>query len=174
MFDIALRGRVCNEKVAMSPRAHSSRRYLEPAAWLIVAVILAYKLAPILSVKEVAGWDLPMHRAWCELMVQFLTVGRFSGYDPVQLGGIPAFVLYPPLFYILVALPTVVTAGALPTTLAFNIVLVLIPFLFIFATRTAAVRIYGTDAAPWAVESRPFRGCTDAFIAPTNSRPHPS
>jgi hypothetical protein len=128
-------------------------------------MILTLQLHPLLGVGEVAGWDLTMHRAWCELMSTFLRSGTVSGYDFQQLGGIPAFALYPPLFYIVVALPTVLTAELIPVQVTFNLAIFALPFVFILLLRNCAVVLWGASAAPWAVILGLLYQCIDRRFA---------
>jgi len=54
-------------------------------------------------------------------MLDFLKDFQLSGYDPEWYAGYPAFVLYPPLFYMLVALLSLLSGGIVPLSLSFNL-----------------------------------------------------
>lgn len=114
------------------------------AALTLVFGILLLELYPLCSSKTLAGWDTPGHLYLVTVMVDLLRGGRISGYDPNWFAGYPAFQLYPPLAYIVMGLPVVLSGGAIPPELSFNLFVLLLPCFFILATLYCSRSLFGS------------------------------
>ncbi|NLF24676.1 MAG: hypothetical protein GX589_03345, partial [Deltaproteobacteria bacterium] len=111
---------------------HRYARFLEGAMWLFCALVLVWRSAAVLlQPGPPAGWDSPGHFYLFNKMLSLLREGRLSAYDPMWFGGFPAFVLYPPFAYIVMALPHILSFGLITPELSFNLTLFAIPFFFL-------------------------------------------
>lgn len=130
--------------MSSSPRTGASA---DRAVLLAACVLLLWHLLPLLSASPLAGWDLTPHYYLVEKMAELIRSGRLSGYDPNWYGGYPLFVLYPPLFYIVVAGTHLLSFELIPLALCFNLCLFIIPLALLFSLRFAARRCFGAEAA---------------------------
>lgn len=104
---------------------------LDLLIWVFSALALGWLLSPLLVNRVTPGWDTTPHFYLFNKMVEYLKVGRISGYDSLWFGGFPAFKFYGPLPYILMSFPHFLTAGKIGLPLAFNLFLFVLPFLFL-------------------------------------------
>lgn len=122
----------------------------ELLVWVGVSAVLAYHLFPLLGGELPAGWDLASHYYLVSSLIAALQRGELLFYDPNWLGGYPAFSLHPPLMYLLLALPTLLSFGAVPALPIFNLFVFLTPFLFLATLAWAAHEWGGAVARRWA------------------------
>jgi len=120
-------------------------------ALVAVLAILSFHLFPILEPREIAGWDLTGHYFLSESMLRLLSVGKIHGYDDAWFAGYPAFSMYPPLPYIVVALLHVIVGKQMPMTLAFNVIVFLIPPFTILSLAWTSYRWAEIRSASFAV-----------------------
>ena len=75
-------------------------------AFALLVAVLAVKLRFLLGGAAITGWDTPGHLQMAGTYAGLL-FGSFDslGNDPFWFGGYPAFYFYPPLLYLLMALP---------------------------------------------------------------------
>lgn len=99
--------------------------------WLFSIFVLTWLLSPLLVNRITPGWDTTPHFYLFTKMVEFLKMGRISGYDSLWFGGFPMFKFYGPLPYIFMSVPYFLTAGKIELPLAFNLFLFILPFLFL-------------------------------------------
>lgn len=99
--------------------------------WFLSALALGWLLRPLLMNRVTPGWDTTPHFYLFNKMVEYLKVGRISGYDSLWFGGFPAFKFYGPLPYMLMSVPYFVSAGNIGIPLSFNLFLFALPFLFL-------------------------------------------
>lgn len=104
---------------------------------------LLWTLAPLLVDREPAGWDTSGHLYLVQLMIGYLREWRLSGFDPNWYGGYPAFSAYPPLPYVVPALLSILSGGAISPTLAFNISTVLSALVLLWAMGWSAHAYFG-------------------------------
>lgn len=114
-------------------------------AWGLCALFIVIQLGPVLSNRQLAGWDLSAHYYLVHYMAELLRSGRLSGYDYNWYAGYPAFTLYAPLVYVLAALPNIISVGAVSTTFGLNLVLVLLPVLFLISLFVIARTLWGKE-----------------------------
>lgn len=119
-------------------------RWRNEIALAILSVAFTfYHLGEVLQPKLLAGWDLPGHYYLYTVMLELLGRGEIAGYDTGWFAGFDAFRYYPPGAYLLLALPHVLSFGALDPTLSFNLVVFLLPLLMTGACYYAGHRCYG-------------------------------
>lgn len=107
--------------------------------------IVLYHVVPLLSEKRLAGWDTTSHYYLYTEMLRLLKEGRIAGYDTRWFAGYPAFELYGPVPYLLLAAPHLFSFGAIAAPLSFNLSLILTALTFVLAF---------AFAARWLVESK--------------------
>lgn len=100
-------------------------------------------LLPVLEARHLIGWDTPAHRFFTAKMAELLGRGQVSAYIPEWDGGLPAFYFYPPLFFILSALPACLFPTLVSPELSFNAAVFLAPFLFLGAVWFCGVSFLG-------------------------------
>ncbi|MDD5639542.1 MAG: hypothetical protein PHR47_01910 [Candidatus Pacebacteria bacterium] len=98
---------------------------------LILFGTLFYLLKFCFSDEIIATGDLPGHYYLCEKMLEYLQQFRISGYDPNWFGGYPVFTFYNPLPYITVCFLHLITFKSLSLIFCFNLILFILPFLFL-------------------------------------------
>jgi len=101
--------------------------------WGFSLVALTLVLRPLLVDRITPGWDTTPHYYLFTKMVEYLKMGRISGYDNLWFAGFPAFRLYGPLPYILMAVPYFASFGKIGMALSFNLFLFFLPFLFLLS-----------------------------------------
>lgn len=94
---------------------------------------LFFLLIPLLVVHPLAGCDTAGHYYLSEKMVDYIISFRLSGYDMNWFGGFPLFTFYNPFPYVLVSLIHLLTFGYLSVVFSQNILLFLLPQLFLFS-----------------------------------------
>jgi len=99
--------------------------------YIPILAILALKLSYLLTAEPVAGWDTAPHLYLTHLMSGYLLEGNLSGWDDNWYAGYPAFSLYPPLGYLVLLIPWIVSFGVIPVTLSFNLMLYVLPFILL-------------------------------------------
>lgn len=97
--------------------------------YIPILAILAFKLSYLLTAEPVGGWDTAPHLYLTHLMSGYLSQGKISGWDENWYAGYPAFSLYPPLGYIVLLIPWIISFGAISVTLSFNLMLYILSFL---------------------------------------------
>lgn len=127
------------------------RLVIELLLWVAVCGALIQRLGRLISNELPAGWDLGPWYLLSLRLIENLSHGALSGYDPFWFAGHEQFVLYPPLALFLIQLPALLTFGAIPQLLSFNIAVFLLPFLFLLALRWSVTQILGRASAPAAV-----------------------
>ncbi|MFA6251963.1 MAG: hypothetical protein WCX74_00960 [Candidatus Paceibacterota bacterium] len=100
---------------------------------LVLLASLIYLLWPILTNQVLIGCDLSAQYYLCEKMLEYLQQFRISGYDYNWFNGYPAFTFYNPLPYVSVCLVHLLSFKLLPLNFCLNLVLFLLPFLFLFS-----------------------------------------
>lgn len=105
---------------------------------IILFGILAYILRPVLVNQVFIGWDLPAHYYLVEQMLNYLEHWRVSGYNIYGYAGFPMFVFYNPLPYIAVCLLHLLSFKFIPIYLCFNIVLFVLPFIYLLSVYYAS------------------------------------
>lgn len=135
----------------MELRARLIRYRFPLLSSLTALAVLALHLAPILSVRgQLAGWDTPGHQALAEQMLELLREGKLSAYVTSWFAGYPAFVLYPPITSLLLALPAWFTDGAISIGTAMLVLNAVLPFLFLLSFWWTSRQWFGDAAARWA------------------------
>ena len=119
--------------------------------WGLCTGLIIWFLYPIISNQILAGWDLTGHFYLLTKMVDFLKTGAITGYDANWLGGYPVFTFYGPFPYILLALPHVLSFGAIPINFLFNCFLFLLPFFFLFSIYYTSRVWFGKKIGPLAL-----------------------
>src|SRR4051812_2101900 len=117
-----------NAAPAKSPaQSHSFRSsgMLTALVWALAVLFVFYQLYPLLRGVEPAGWDITGHLYVFNEFLSNLAHGRVHGYDFMWGGGYPTFTLYPPSAYLFLALPFLVTGGAISPLASFDIGIVL-------------------------------------------------
>lgn len=102
--------------------------------YIPILAILSFKLSYLLTSDPVGGWDTVPHLYLTHLMSSYLLEGRISGWDENWYAGYPAFSLYPPLGYIVLLIPWIVSFGVIPVTLSFNLMLYALPFILLVSS----------------------------------------
>lgn len=101
---------------------------------LVLAVILVVlKLPGVFTNAFPVGWDTLPHYYNFTKFLEFLSEGRFNGYDVNQSGGTSLFYFYAPLGYLLGTLFKFLGFGAISEAVAFKLTLLAITCLYIFA-----------------------------------------
>lgn len=101
--------------------------------YLPLLAVIAFKLSYLLTSEPVAGWDTVPHLYLTNLMSSYLSEGKISGLDENWYAGYPAFTLYPPLGYIVLLLPWLISFGEIGVTLSFNLMLYSLPFILLIS-----------------------------------------
>lgn len=99
--------------------------------WGFSIFALSWLLSPLLVNRITPGWDTTPHFYLFTKMVDYLKMGRVSGYDGLWFGGFPAFRLYGPFPYILMSIPHFFSFGKIGLPLSFNLFLFSLPFFFL-------------------------------------------
>lgn len=112
------------------------RRHRHPLALLAAtaALFLATDLHTFLSAGEFAGRDLVSNHAFAHLMRDNLIHGEVVRWTDRYFLGFPSFALYPPLFFLAVAIADLATLSALGITAWFKALVFLPLFLLPLAT----------------------------------------
>lgn len=118
---------------------------------LLSLAVLVWHLAPVCSDQPLAGWDTVPHYTLYLKFLDLLKTGSLSGYDRSMLGGFAEFRLYPPLGYLILALPHFITGGVISAQLSFNVMLALIPFGYLGALYWCAKQFFDRRVAGWAL-----------------------
>lgn len=92
---------------------------------------LVYILFPLLTNTHLIGCDLAPQYYLSGKMLEYVQSFHLSGYDFNWFGGYPAFIFYNPLPYLTVCLLHLLSFKLIPLTLCLNIILFLLPFLFL-------------------------------------------
>ncbi len=121
--------------------------------WILIFTIICWRTLPFLTAEIPAGWDTLGHYYLSHLMLKYLSEFHLSGYDLQWLGGYPAFTLYPPLFYIIVASIHLVSFGLISLTKAFQIFIFIQPFLFLVSTFLVTRTFFSQREAYYALLS---------------------
>lgn len=133
-------------------RAWRQTKQILLESWLTAGVasfvifVLCYHLWFLWSFETLAGWDLTSIEYLAGKMTEYIREGRFTGYDPSWYAGYPAFSLYPPLLYVILALPHILTFEALSITGALSLFLFFAPFVFMALLVWSAWRWFGRAA----------------------------
>src|SRR5262249_9699045 len=120
--------------------------WLDMLFFAFAAIVLGWHLSSLLSPRLRAGWDVVPHFYLLEFMLNLLRDGRAHGYDLNWFAGYSAFTLYPPLFYILSAIPTLLSGGAISLSLAYNLMQLLLPCLLLGSLYLAGRSFFGREA----------------------------
>ena len=118
---------------------------LSRAIFAGLVAIVAWHSLPVLSVHPVAGWDLLPHLALFERFLEVLRSGHLSEYSLQFDAGVPLFSLYPPLFYLVAALPHITSFTAISPILSFNLTLFFLPLAFLWAAARAGRSYLGAS-----------------------------
>lgn len=121
---------------------------LDLLVWVASLFFLGFALYPLLHNRVLPGWDTTPHFYLLTKMVEFIKMGRVSGYDALWFGGFPAFTFYGPLPYIIMALLFLASGGMIGIALAFNLFIFALPILFLAAVYYAARVWFGKNAGP--------------------------
>jgi len=82
----------------------------EPVLLCIVFGVILFLFGHVISGDSLLwGWNTPAHIVPVTEMVEYISSGTLSGYTLSWSGGVPLFVLYPPLVHALIALLFVVS-----------------------------------------------------------------
>lgn len=117
-------------------------------AWVASLLLLGWSLYPLLHNKILPGWDTTPHFYLLTKMVEFMKMGRITGYDTLWFGGFPAFTFYGPLPYVIMALLFLGSGGLIGIALAFNLFIFALPFLFLAALYYTGRIWFGKNAGP--------------------------
>lgn len=107
---------------------------------MIVVIFVSLTMSEFLSSEIIAGWDLLPQYYLSNLMLDNLQSGQIATYDPHWFAGYPAFSLYGPLSYIIIALIHILIISsldaffALPSSeifLSLNLFIFTLPFIFL-------------------------------------------
>lgn len=136
--------------------------------WLYAVLVIGLVLRRFASAQLIAGWDLLPHYYLLQSMVSQLHQLRLSSYDPHWFAGYPAFTFYPPLTYLVAALPSLASAGAVPPSLTLNFLVVILPFLFLYSIYSVTAVMFDRRAAVCSLFfGLPFLlGESDHLLAP--------
>jgi hypothetical protein len=111
---------------------------IEKIIYAFLFLITFLILLPYLREQVFMGCDTSAHYYLAEKMLEYLQSLRINGYDVNWFGGVPLFIFYNPLPYIVVCLVHLLSFKALAISTSFNLVLFIIPFLFLVSVRYAA------------------------------------
>lgn len=76
----------------------------EPFLFIVVFAITLFLFGHVISSDSILwGWNTPAHFFSVTEMVEYISSGSFSGYSLSWSGGVPLFVLYPPLIHGMIA-----------------------------------------------------------------------
>lgn len=118
---------------------------IDTLIWLVFLVffgLLFYILRPLLINSVLIGWDLPAHYYLTDQMLNYLQEFRISGYDLYGFAGYPMFTFYNPLPYIVVCFLHLLSFKFLPLYLSFNIILFILPFLYLVSVYYASISFF--------------------------------
>ncbi len=121
--------------------------------WSFLFFVLTWRTLPFLIADIPAGWDTLGHYYLTNLMVEYLKEFKISGYDYHWLGGYPAFTLYAPLFYIIIAAIHLLSFGFISVNKAFQIVIFAQPFIFLIATFAVSKVFFNSRVAYYSLVS---------------------
>lgn len=111
-------------------------------AFLVFFGFLFYILKPLLINSVLIGWDLPAHYYLADQMLNYLQEFRISGYDLYGFAGYPMFTFYNPLPYIIVCFLHLLSFKFLSLYLSFNIILFILPFLYLVSVYYASTSFF--------------------------------
>ncbi|MDD4409611.1 MAG: hypothetical protein PHW52_03115 [Candidatus Pacebacteria bacterium] len=95
--------------------------------------VLFISLFPLLNNHLFSGIDTCGHYYLAEKILEFMKSFHISGYDVNWFGGVPLFTFYNPLPYIVVSLFNILSFGLIPINFSFNVILFILPFLFLIS-----------------------------------------
>ncbi len=101
-------------------------RLLAAALYAASLLLVCLKVPYLLSAEPLAGWDTVGHLHLASVYRGLFADLRSAGYDTGWFQGQPAFVLYPPFFYFIVALLDSVMGAWLPLSASFNAAILLV------------------------------------------------
>ncbi len=100
------------------------------APYVAAALLVCVKMRHLFSAEPLQGWDTIGHLHLASVYRGLFAELRSTGYDPGWFQGQPAFVLYPPFFYFVVALLDLALGRFLPLAAAFNLSILLVVLLY--------------------------------------------
>ena len=121
-------------------------RYVEYMLLAAAAIPILLVLRAFFSTDMVSGWDMEPQYHLVELMVGDLREGRITGYDRAWFAGYPAFTFYGPFTYILAAAPSLLSADIFPPAFGLHIIIIALPFLYLWALRFTTKTFFGSRA----------------------------
>ena len=121
-------------------------RYVEYMLLAAAAIPILLVLRAFFSTDMVSGWDMEPQYHLVELMVGYLREGRITGYDRAWFAGYPAFTFYGPFTYILAAAPSLLSADIFPPAFGLHIIIIALPFLYLWALRFTTKTFFGSRA----------------------------
>ena len=122
------------------------RRVLAAAPYAASLLLVCLKVTYLFSAEPLTGWDTVGHLHLASVYRGLFADLRSAGYDTGWFLGQPAFVLYPPLFYFVVALLDAVIGAWLGLSASFNAAILLV-LLFYSCAYLSLARVLLEDAA---------------------------
>ncbi len=119
--------------------------------WAFALGFIWFHVGEVLEDRALAGWDLVPHYTLYVDLLGYLKHGALAGYNQFALTGYPEFTLYPPLGYLFLALPHLLSTGSISEQLSFNVMLAALPVLFLIALHDTARVFFDRTTARWAV-----------------------
>lgn len=126
-------------------------QYLRFLLWGVVFLILFLAIHGVFSEGLPGGWDTQGHYYLAEETTKHLKDGQLTFYDEKWFAGYPAFPLYGPLFYYLIAFFHLISFQVLPVLFLFKLALFLFPFLFVIAFVFASKKWFGKSSELFAL-----------------------
>lgn len=118
-------------------------RYHYPLLWVLCVVTIFGHMSPLLTNRPISGWDTSSHLYLTYKALELLKEGKLSGYDPNWFGGYAVFTLYPPLAYVVLLLPHLISLGVINVTLSFNAMLTILPLFLLAALCFTSAELFG-------------------------------
>jgi hypothetical protein len=131
-----------NLKFNLNLKSFLSANFLVWPLFIVLFGALFYVLKPLLTNQVLMGWDLPAHYYLTDQMLSLLEHFRLSGFNIYGFAGYPMFTFYNPLPYVTVCLLHLLSFKLIPLYLSFNIVLFILPFIYLISVYYASCAFF--------------------------------
>lgn len=140
-------------------------KLIDKTKWYVFSIYLVFLASPILTNKELVGWDLTPHLRLADNLAQNILSGFITSYDFAWSAGYPLFSLYPPGGHIVLGLLRFLS-GNEHKEIFTNIFLVLLCWLVIHSLYHLTKEMFSKQSAIFALLLSPLWLCLGPELGP--------